>query len=35
MRIARVNERGERIVLDDAERAAETQRARQVVASDC
>lgn len=35
MRIARVNERGERIVIDDAERAAETQRARQVVANDC
>jgi hypothetical protein len=35
MRIARVNERGERIIIDDAERAAEAQRARQVVASDC
>jgi len=35
MRLARVNERGERIVIDDAERAAEAQRARQTIASDC
>jgi hypothetical protein len=35
MRIARVNDKGEREVLDDRGRAAEMQRARQVIASDC
>lgn len=35
MRLARVNEKGERVVLDDRQRAAETQRAREVIASDC
>ena len=35
MRMARVNEKGERIVIDDKERASEMQRARQVISSDC
>jgi type IV secretory pathway VirB10-like protein len=35
MRLARVNDKGERVVIDDKERAAETQRTRQVIASDC
>ncbi len=35
MRMARVNEKGERIVIDDKERALEMQRARQVIASEC
>ncbi len=35
MRIARVNDRGEREILDDKGRAEEMQRARQVIASDC
>ena len=35
MRMARTNAKGEREVLDDAARAAETARARNVVASDC
>lgn len=35
MRLARVNDKGERIIIDDKERAAEAQRARQVIASDC
>ena len=35
LRIARVNEKGEREILDDKGRAAETQRARAVIASDC
>jgi hypothetical protein len=35
MRLARVNDRGEREILDDKQRAEETQRARSVVASDC
>lgn len=35
MRMARVNDKGERIVIDDKERASEMQRARQVIASDC
>lgn len=35
MRMARVNEKGERIVIDDQTRAAEIERARRVVASDC
>jgi hypothetical protein len=34
-RIARFNAKGEREILDDKQRAAETQRARAVVASDC
>jgi hypothetical protein len=35
MRLAKVNEKGERVVIDDKERAVEIQRAKQVVASDC
>jgi hypothetical protein len=35
MRMARVNEKGEREILDDKARAEETKRARDVVASDC
>lgn len=35
MRVARVNENGEREILDDAQRAAETRRAREVAASQC
>ncbi|WP_395137363.1 DUF4124 domain-containing protein [Schlegelella aquatica] len=35
MRIARTNDKGEREILDDAARAKETERARQVIASDC
>ena len=35
MRMARVNEKGEREILDDKGRAEETKRARDVVASDC
>jgi hypothetical protein len=35
MRMARVNEKGERIILDDAARAAETRRVQGTVASDC
>lgn len=35
MRIARVNDKGEREVIDDAARAAEMQRAREVAASEC
>jgi Domain of unknown function (DUF4124) len=35
MRIARLNKDGEREILDDAQRAAETKRARDVVASEC
>jgi hypothetical protein len=34
-RVVRFNEKGEREFLDDAQRAAETQRARAVIASDC
>ena len=34
-RIARLNERGERVVMDDATRAAEVDLARRVIASDC
>lgn len=34
-RIARFNDKGEREILDDAQRAAEAQRAREVIASDC
>jgi hypothetical protein len=35
IRIARVNAKGEREILDDAGRAAETNKAREVIASDC
>ena len=35
MRIARVNENGERVVLDDNARAAETQRMRAILDADC
>ena len=35
VRIARTNEKGEREVLSDTARAAETQRTREVIASDC
>lgn len=34
-RIARTNDKGEREVLDDAQRAAELQRVEQIIASDC
>ncbi|MDO5626172.1 MAG: DUF4124 domain-containing protein [Pseudomonadota bacterium] len=35
MRISRTNEKGEREVLDDAQRAAERQRLQQIMAQDC
>lgn len=35
MRLARTNDKGEREILDDKQRAEETQRARTVVSSDC
>lgn len=35
MRIARVNDKGEREILDDQTRSAETARARQLAASEC
>ena len=35
MRIARLNDKGEREILDDKARAEEMQRARQVIASEC
>lgn len=35
MRLARTNAKGEREILDDKQRAEETQRARDVVAADC
>lgn len=35
IRLARVNEKGEREILDDKARAEEAQRARQVMASEC
>ena len=35
IRIARVNEKGEREILDDSARAAETRRAQSAIASDC
>lgn len=35
MRIARVNDKGEREILDDKARAEETRRTREVIASDC
>jgi hypothetical protein len=34
-RLVRINEKGERIVMDDAARAEEARRAREVMASDC
>lgn len=34
-RIARIDDKGERIILDDKQRAEEVRRARQVIASDC
>lgn len=34
-RMARVNDKGEREILDDKQRAAESMRARQVIQSDC
>jgi hypothetical protein len=34
-RIARFNQKGEREILDDAQRAAESRRARDVITSDC
>ena len=35
MRVARMNDKGEREYLDDAQRASEVQRARQLIASEC
>lgn len=35
MRITRTNEQGERIFMDDAQRHAEVERARQVISSEC
>jgi hypothetical protein len=35
MRLARVNDKGEREILDDKARAEEAQRARQLIASEC
>ncbi len=35
IRLAQVNEQGERIIMDDAARASETQRLQGIVASDC
>jgi len=35
LRMARVNDKGEREILDDKARAAETERSRAVIASDC
>ena len=35
MRIARTNDKGEREILDDAARAQEQQRTREIIASDC
>ena len=34
-RIARYNDKGEREILDDRQRAAETRRARDVIAAEC
>lgn len=34
-RLAQINDKGERVVMDDAARAAETKRARELVASNC
>ena len=35
MRLARVNERGEREIIDDSQRDAEQQRLQQIIASEC
>lgn len=35
MRMARINDKGERIVLDDSQRAAELKRTDAIIASDC
>ena len=35
IRIARTNEKGEREIMNDQQRAAETQRTRDMIASDC
>ena len=35
MRMARMNDKGEREVLDDAQRAAELKRVNAIIASDC
>ena len=35
MRVARTNEKGEREILDDLQRAVESKRTREVIASDC
>ena len=35
IRIARTNEKGEREILDDAARAKEMERTRQIIASEC
>jgi hypothetical protein len=35
MRMGQINEKGERIVMDDAARAAETKTTREVIASEC
>jgi len=35
IRLSRVNEKGEREILDDKQRADETNRTRQIIASDC
>jgi len=35
MRLARVNDKGEREVLDDKQRADETKRMRDTIAADC
>lgn len=35
LRMARLNDKGEREVLDDAQRAAEQQRVQQIIAQDC
>ena len=34
-RMARMNDKGEREILDDKQRAEESRRAREVIASDC
>ena len=34
-RMARLNEKGERVVLDDAQRAQDARRAREIIAADC
>ena len=35
VRVARTNEKGEREIMDDAQRAAEVQRIQKIIASDC